>query len=130
MSKRVLIVEDTVLKYCDIKRAIQNQRGYSDANIDQAEYLDKAKRMLEDMGDSTYDLIITDMRYAVNENENEALDAGYQLIKYVGEKDLEIPIVICSTGRFRPEGKNVIGSVQYSEKRDLNWDLREVLEKI
>lgn len=105
---RILNIEDTMLKHIDIARAVK-KLGISE--------LDHAKNLKSGLGlieasiaeNSPYDVIISDMYYPVDEDGVDA-DSGNRLIEILKEKEVDIPIIICSTVRFRiPEilGKDV-----------------------
>ena len=54
--------------------------------------------------------------------------AGLYVIEQLKKKNIEIPIIVCSSIRYTiPE---IEGCIFYNSNRDLNWDFREVLEKL
>ena len=125
---RILVVEDTVLKYVDICR---NIKRCCDAEFTQAKTLDEAKRIIEEMpNDRPFDLFVTDMYYPLKAGGEDS-ESGFKFIGLVNERGLEIPIIICSTIKYRAEDmKNVIGSVQYNKRVDIGQEFEELIKKV
>ena len=74
-----------------------------------------------------YDVIISDMYYPADEESLDA-DSGKRLIEIKKEKKVNIPIIICSTVRFRiPE---ILGVVHYSANADWERELLELLKEV
>lgn len=120
---RILNIEDTMLKHLDIARAVKKMGR---VELDHAKNLKSGLEMIEVSiaANSPYDVIISDMYYPVDEDGVDA-DSGNLLIETLKQKKVDIPIIICSTVRFRiPE---ILGAVHYSANED--WD-RELLELI
>ena len=123
---KVLIVEDTVIKFIDIKRALTEI--CRDIEIVHVRSLNSAKNILDEAGEEEYQLIVTDMRYPEENYRQELLDAGFQLIEYVNEKRLGIPMIICSTSRFLDRDEGVIGTVQYNDQVDLRMEFKRIFD--
>ena len=65
------------------------------------------------------------MYYPADEDRVDA-DSGNRLIEILKEKEVSIPIIICSTVRFRiPE---ILGVVHYSANADWERELLELLQ--
>ena len=124
---KVLNVEDNPIKHCQIRRALE-QCGVKE--VDCCNNLQDALYLLEErtgMG-RRYDLIVTDMNYPLEKGGETCGQAGEILSQRIKEDGIEIPIIICSSRRFSSEG--ILGSVWYSELRDIEEDFRKVLWKI
>ena len=124
---RILIVEDTVMKYVEISRVL---RGLCDAQIDNEKALEPAKEMFDKAGreDEPYHLVITDMHFPIESGGEEVPDAGYQLIEYIQKEQPELPIIICSSVRYSGDG--VAGCVLYSDKTDLRAEFSKILSDV
>ena len=126
---KVLVIEDTVLKYVDISR---NIRRCCEAECTQVKTLDEAKQIIEEMPENEpFDLFVTDMHYPIGTGAEDDTRAGFKFIEFVTEKELEIPIIICSTIKFRADDmKNVIGSVQYNKRVDIEREFAVLIKKV
>lgn len=127
---RVLIVEDTILKYIEIKREISRCGEFQ---FTHESLLTTAKATLKTNKDNNtmFDLLITDMQYPNQPGETELLDAGFQLIDYIQSLDIQIPIIICSTRKFSVNNmNNILGSVRYSKNVDLEYEFKKLLTKL
>ena len=97
MIKRVLNIEDTALKHIAIKRAL-NKAGIG--FVDNATTGDKGFEMIENAiaEGKPYDLIITDMHFPIYGQIDS--EAGMKVIAELKKRELEIPIVVCSSVRY------------------------------
>ena len=74
-----------------------------------------------------YDLVITDMYYPLEPGGSEE-EAGKILISKMKEMQLNIPIIVCSSARYRIE--EILGAVLYSEKSDWERQLQEMVRSL
>lgn len=127
---KVLIVEDTILKYIEIKNELAKCRNFiffHEKSLGGAKEILEEKCKINDM----FDLIVTDMRYPNQFGSDSLPDAGFQLIEFVNSLKLTIPIIICSTSQFQTRDMdNVLGSVRYSENIDLAQEFMKLLCKV
>ena len=126
---KVLIVEDTVLKCIAIEKSIKR---CCESEFTQAKTLEGAKQVIEEMSsDEPFDLLVTDMHYPIGAGAGDDVEAGFKFIEYVNERGLEIPIIICSTIKFRADDMdNVIGSVQYNKRVDIGREFEMLIKKV
>lgn len=123
--KRVLNIEDDILKHCEINRAL-DWNGYPQAEL--ATTAEKGIKMIERAiaEGNPYELLITDMHFPVNGEDNHK--AGIYVMDELKRKSILIPTIVCSSVRYSiPE---IVGCIFYNRNRDLNWDFREVLGKL
>lgn len=126
MIKKVLNIEDTVLKHIAIKRAL-NKSGIG--FIDHATTGDKGIEMIENSiaEGKPYDLIITDMHFPIYGELDE--EAGIKVIQELKRREINIPVVVCSSVRYNIP--DAVACIFYNEKsRDIDEDIREMLEKL
>ena len=126
--RKIINIEDTVIKHCEINRALQ-YNGYPNAVC--AKNAEEGLSMIEHAiaDGEPYELLITDMEFPVNGVVDSK--AGVFIMKELERKGIAIPIIVCSSVRYNfSEKANVIGCVFYNKNRDLNWDFREVLANI
>ena len=123
----VLIVDDDVFKGLEIKRALEFN-GIRNIEIvrNQESVWDKIDAAKEN--GKSINLIVTDMHYPLAPRLEADPDAGYKLIERMKERGIEIPIIICSTRNFVSE--DVLGTVWYNELRDIEFDFKELLQKL
>ena len=123
--KKIINIEDSVGKHWDINRAL-GWNGYPDADL--ATNAEKGIAMIEQAiaEGNPYELLITDMHFAVNGVDDTK--AGFYVIEELKRKEIQIPIIVCSSIIYNiPE---IAGCVFYNRSRDLSWDFREVLSKL
>jgi CheY-like chemotaxis protein len=118
---RVLNLEDDSMKHSAIERALRSC-GISD--IAWARNFEDGMELLEE----PCDLIITDMQFPMRKGENDNPDAGEKVIEQVKARGLEIPVIICSSGRYRiPEA---YGCIWYSPRSEWEQELRELVQRL
>lgn len=124
---RVLLIEDSVYKASDIKSALRFNGISEVLRVSNQE--DAWKELFKmQKGESQVDIIITDMHYPLKAGEVADEDAGFKLLERLQEESIQIPVIICSKRNFdEPRG---VGSVWYSELRDLEQDFKTVLQKL
>ncbi len=123
---KVLLVEDNVYKRIDVKNAL-SLCGIK--NVVCVNYLQAGmEEIYKSMDTAPIGLIITDMHYPIERVGGEVPDAGNQLIKRLQSEDINIPVIVCSSVSYQiPE---ILGTVWYDERRDLNHDIKELLDKL
>lgn len=119
---KVLNVEDTAIKHANIRKVL-NQSGITE--IDWAKNLADGIALLQ--RPKVYDLVITDMYYPLESGGSEE-EAGKILIGKMKEMQLNIPIIVCSSARYRIE--EILGAVLYSEKNDWERQLQELVRSL
>lgn len=123
--KRILNIEDDVLKHCEINRALE-WNGFPKAEF--ATTAEKGIEMIETAiaEGVPYELLITDMHFPVNGENNHK--AGIYVIDELKRKNIFIPTIVCSSVRYNiPE---IVGCIFYNRGRDLDWDFREILNNL
>lgn len=129
--ERIINIENSVIKHCEINRALQ-YNGYPKAI--RAKTAEEGLAMIEEAIDkkTPYELHIVDMHFAVNGIDD--WKAGEYVISELKRRNIKIPIIVCSSVRYNYSNSfkypNVIDCVFYNENRDLNWDFKEALKKI
>ena len=125
--KRVLVVDDEVIKYMAIKKALEFN-GIREIQIvgnQEAvwEEIEKAEQR-----DEKFDLIVTDMHYPLREREEPNPDAGFILLDEMEKRGYQIPVIICSSLNFREP--RALGCVWYRENESLEFAFMDVLQRI
>lgn len=123
---KVLLVEDNVYKRIDIRNALSL---YGIKNVICVNYLQAGlEEIYKSMNTEPVGLIITDMHYPIERVGEAVTDAGNQLIKRLQNEDINIPVIVCSSVPYQiPE---ILGTIWYDERRDLNRDIKELLDKL
>ncbi len=113
---KILIIEDTAMKFASICRTLKNA-GFTE--IDNEKNLEAGLKAIESsvQSDDKYNVIITDMWYPREERGQEE-QCGLELVDTVKERGYNIPVIICSNQQYRHE--NALGEVLYKENGD--WD--------
>ena len=122
-SLRVLLVDDNVFKTIEIKRALEFGGATEVMMVDNQAAVWEA---LEN--DTQFDLIVTDMHYPLEKGKVADHSAGFILIEKMKEKEIDIPIIICSTRNFI--SKDTFGTVWYSKQRDMRLEFKNLLTKL
>lgn len=124
--KKVLNVEDTTLKHVAIGRAL-NKAGVR--FVEWAKNGDDAIELVEQSigEDKPYDLIITDMHFPIYGELDD--QAGTKLIQELRNRNIDIPVVVCSSVRYNEPG--AVYNIFYNEKsRDIDEDIQDMLREI
>ena len=95
---RVLVVEDEIMKFMDIKRALEFN-GIRDIFL--VGNQDAVWEEIEKETDNKIDLIVTDMHYPIHFGQEADCNAGFILLEEMEKKGLKIPIIICSSVNYR-----------------------------
>ena len=124
-----VIVDDEILKAVAIRKALNFNR-ITDVDIvsDQEKVWEVIYESKND--GKKVDLIVTDMQYPLTAGGRIDTDAGFKLIERMEKEQIEIPIIICSTGNYQGVD-SILGSVWYRETdTDLGWEFKEVLGRL
>ena len=124
--ERILNIEDTMSKHIAIFRALK-KCGIT--SVDRAENAEDGLASIEQAirDDKPYDLLITDMHFSVNGKDDTR--AGMYVIEELRNREINIPIVVCSSLRLQIDGTE--GCIYYNERSgDLDTDVREMIEKV
>lgn len=122
---RVLNIEDDIIKHMAICRELKNN-GIKD--VDHANNAEEgiAKVINASQNNEPYDLLVLDMHFPVQGVDNA--EAGMHVLQKLKERHIELPVIICSSMRLAIPG--VIGCIYYHKSQDLNWDMKELLDKL
>lgn len=123
--KKILNIEDTVGKHWDINRALEWNRCSKADNATTAEDGIKLIEEAIEKGEP-YELLITDMHFPARGILDE--EAGMYVINELKNRGIDLPIIVCSSVRYNIPG--ILGCVFYNKSCDLNWDLKELLDKL
>lgn len=117
---RILHIEDDTFKHHSIKRVLE---GCGKMEIVWVNNLEDGLAQIA----NEFDLIITDMWYPVKPGAPET-ESGSLLIQTAKEQQWNIPIILCSSVRYRiPE---IYGTIYYSDKEDWESELRSMIQRI
>lgn len=119
---KVAVVDDNVFKSMEIKRALEFN-GISNITL-----LNNQEDVWNLLNREEVDLIVTDMHYPLEKGAEADLHAGYILLEKMKEKGIQIPVIICSSLNYLPEG--AVGVVWYNKMKDLNFEFKEVLGRV
>lgn len=75
-----------------------------------------------------FDLAISDMHYPVQRGEIADWEAGEYFLKVLSEKNIDLPVIICSTRNYRIPG--AYGSIWFSDLSDWEMDLRNLVNEL
>ena len=121
---RALIIDDSILKAMGIARALDFSGIRESVRVrDQEAGLEALYKGMEE--GKPFHLLVTDMHYPLTAGAEPDSAAGFKLLDRLEKECISIPVIICSSRKF--EEPRAIGSVQYHEERDVNWDFRELL---
>ena len=124
-----VIVDDEILKAVAIRKALNFNRITDVDIVSNQEKLWGAVYASKN-GGKKVDLIVTDMQYPLTAGGRIDTEAGFKLIERMEKEQIDIPIVICSTGNYQGV-TDILGSVWYrSEEHDLGMEFKEVLGRL
>lgn len=121
---KAVIADDDVLKRADIRKALEFN------GVRKIMTVRSQEKLWEQLyhGEDKIDLIVTDMQYPLEAGEAVDEEAGLKLIERMKKEKIGIPVIVCSSLNYSIP--DILGSVWYSERNDLNSDFREVLGRI
>ena len=124
---QVLIVDDNVFKTVEIKKALEFNGIRNIISVRNQEAVwDEIDRLKE--SGTPIDLIVTDMHYPLRAGLEADHSAGFILIERMKEREIRIPVIICSTRNFH--SPDTLGTVWYNELRDIEFDFKELLQRV
>lgn len=124
--KKVIIAEDNVMKYIDIKRALEFNRIHDVLYVQNQESLWKEIEKTEQSGEKI-DLIVSDVHYPLYPGEEANPEAGFILLNEMEKRRLQIPVILCSSQNYREP--KALGCIWYNKSRSLEFDFKEVLRR-
>ncbi len=113
--KKVLCIEDSMVKYMDIFRYL-NRQGIT--SVDWVTNAEDALKRLDDskQQNASYDLVVSDMHFDFfGEDDHEAGEKTMMLMRTKGH---DVPVIFCSSQNWKVPG--AIGNVFYNPNRD--WE--------
>lgn len=126
MIKRILNIEDTMIKHCAINRALAYNR-YPKADLAKNAEAGLSRIEAAEAVGNPYDLLITDMHFMVNGRDD--IYAGFYVIDELQRRKIHLPVIICSSaGRYKIPG--IVGSILYNDDTDLSWELKRILDSL
>lgn len=125
--KKVLIAEDNIMKYIDIKRALEFNGIQDILYVGNQEEVWKEIEKAEQAGEKI-DLIVSDVHYPLYKGEEANPEAGFLLLIEMEKRGLKIPVILCSSQNYREP--KALGCVWYNKSRSLEFDFKEVLQKL
>jgi DNA-binding NtrC family response regulator len=122
----ILNVEDDAVKHHKICKVL-NECGIT--NIEWSRNLQNALEQIHSQSDAhtPYSLVITDMWYPKAAGEKDT-ESGSMLIQIIQKEKLDLPVIVCSSIPYQIPG--IAGSIWYSEKRDWESELKELIREI
>lgn len=123
-NMKVLNFEDNVFKHSNIVKALK-KNGISD--VTWVKSIEDGLEEIED-ADEPYDLIISDMHYPVKSRGESDFSAGEKLIEILREKNIDIPVIICSSMRIYIPG--MYGTVWYDERSEWREELKKLITEL
>lgn len=123
---RALNLEDNAIKHSKIKRCL-NECGYRD--VDWVRNLEDGLKSIEAAIESGagYDVIITDMWYP-SQPGGEDHDSGADLIAELSEREIKVPVIICSTIQYRFD--EIVGAIKCKDSLDWETELKQMLRTL
>jgi CheY-like chemotaxis protein len=125
--KKVINIEDTILKHIAIKRALNKCGiGLIDQETTAISGIERIEEAIKE--GNPYDLLVVDMHFPIEKGQDD-FKAGEYVINTLKEKGINIPIILCSSVRYNIP--NIEGCIFYNEKSgDLDSDMRELIEDL
>ncbi len=124
--RRILNIEDSMGKHWDVNRALSwNGCPEAEHAMDAQTGLDMIERAVE--SGRPYDLLVLDMYFPISPGGCERLSGTY-VMEELERRGIDLPIIVCSSARCSiPE---ILGCVHYNRNNDLNFDLKEFIDKL
>lgn len=124
---KIIHFEDNVLKHIAILRALKEIGITETVRVGNLE--EGIQRIeAEAVSENPFNLIITDMHFPLCSGVEASWKAGEILFEKLQEKEIVIPVVVCSSMNMKVPG--AFGCVWYSELRDWKKELRELVKKL
>ena len=124
---KIIHLEDSVDKHMEVCRELQK------IGITSVEWVTNANEGLEKIetaiqNGAPFDLVISDMHYPTRRGEVADWEAGEYFLKALAERNINLPVIICSTRNYRIPG--AYDSVWFSDLSDWEMDLRNLINRL
>lgn len=121
---KIIHLEDSVDKHMEVCRELQKM------GITSVEWVTCVNEGLEKIetaikNGAPFDLAISDMHYPIRRGEVADWEAGEYFLKALAERNINLPVIICSTRNYRIPG--AYGSVWFSDLSDWEMELRSLI---
>lgn len=121
---KVIHLEDSVDKHMKVCRELQKIGVISvEWATSVSEGLEKIEAARQE--GAPYELVISDMHYPIRRGEAADWEAGEYLLKALAERNIHLPVIICSTRNYRIQG--AYGSIWFSDLSDWEMELRSLV---
>lgn len=124
---KALVIEDDVFKFNDIRKALEFNGITNIVHMSNQEDAWEAICKSADQN-APFGVIITDMQYPLAALMDIDTEAGFKLIERLKKEEINIPVIICSSINYRVT--ECLGSVWYNELSDLEFDFKELLDRL
>lgn len=123
---RIIHFEDSMDKHMEIFRVLKRVGIRNAAWVTSvSDGMKEIETALE--SGTPFDLAITDMHYPLKSGGPSDWRAGERLIQILIEKNINLPVIVCSTKNYRIPGS--YGSVWYSDLSDWEMELIDLTQK-
>lgn len=125
---KVLNFEDSVYKANAIRKILCNRWGVT--SVEQVSNVEDGLRMLKEAENAgePFDLIITDMHFAMRPGAVSDTEAGEKLVQILQEQGNQTKIIVCSSRNMKLPG--VYGCIWYSEISDWEEELCDLVREM
>lgn len=123
-AMKVLNFEDSVFKHSSIAKVL---KSIGIVDITWVKNIEDGLDEIEDAMEP-FDLIISDMHYPVTSRGESDFSAGEKLIDILREKNIDIPVIICSSMRIYIPG--MYGTVWYDERSEWREELKKLITEL
>ena len=126
-SMRIIHLEDSVDKHMEVCRELRKM-GITSVEwaTSVGEGLEKIETAIQN--GAPFDLAISDMHYPIRRGEIADWEAGEYFLKALAERNINLPVIICSTRNYRIPG--AYGSVWFSDLSDWEMELRSLIDEL
>lgn len=127
MIKKVINIEDDILKHATISRSLRNLGVLEVAHASTAEQgINIIKTAIKT--EEPYELLVLDMHFSID-GVHLNNRAGEYVINKLKEEGIEIPIIVCSSIRYNSD--DVFGCVWFNEdKVDILYEFRVLMSRL
>ncbi len=121
---KIIHLEDSVDKHMEVCRELRKM-GINSVEwaTSVGEGLEKIETAIQN--GTPFNLAISDMHYPIRRGEAADWEAGEYFLKALAERNINLPVIICSTRNYRIPG--AYGSVWFSDLSDWEMDLRGMI---
>ena len=124
--RKVLNIEDMPSKHVAVRRALERCGiPYIDHATSATEGLDMIMQAIAE--GKPYDVLVSDMYFPMSPGGME-VQAGTYVIDELKANGIDIPVIVCSS--MKMVLPNVVGCIHYSQRNDLDADMRELIDII